>query len=151
MLLDINLLSQPARLPAEVLGGPTLLPLCLALLTRHDIRAVLDGYGKGCNDTLNDVIHVAALRRTGRELDHVTVAEGIAWIGDQETCFLCVEPADVLVPNIVAMRDGNGALHATDRHDGAGLERGGVCAEFGRRLQLRESGLGWFRRRGRGW
>ena len=136
---QINLLPQPPRLSAQVLSSPPLLALLLALRTRQNRRAALDRDREGGDDALDDVVHVAALRGAGRKLNHVALAQGVAGIGDQVASFLRVVFADVLVPEVVAVENGHGALHASDGDDGAGLEGVGVVAEERGRLE----GLGW--------
>lgn len=42
----------------------------------------------------------------------------------------------MLVPEVVAVDDGDGALHASNGHDGAGLELVGVVAEHGGPLKF---------------
>lgn len=119
---QIYLLAQPSRLPTHILGSPAVLALGLALLRRHNSRTLINGHSEGGNDTLDDVVDVAALRGAGGELDHVALAQGVAGVRDEEASFLGIVFPDTLVPEVVAEGDGDGALHAPDRDDGAGFQ-----------------------------
>jgi len=89
------------------------------------------------------VVNVAALRVAGGELDHVALAQGITGVRDKETRFLGVVFPNTLVPKVVAEGDSDGALHAPDRDDGAGLPARGVVAEHGGPFEWLRAGCLW--------
>lgn len=77
------------------------------------------------------MVNTTALGCTRCELDHVALAEGVARVRDKIPRFRRVVFPDPFVPGGVAIGDSDGALHAPNRDDGAGLEAVGVVAEPG--------------------
>lgn len=149
--LQIELLAQSPRLPANILRSPALLALLLALLPRQQSRSVLNGHGERSDNALNDVVHAAALGSPGRELDHVTLAQRVLRVVYQEFDFLLVVFPDVLVPLVRAVDHSDSTVHAADGDDSAGLSGGGIVAEQGGWVEGLGFGDGWRRGGGGDW
>lgn len=82
-LLDkINLPPKPSRLTTKVLRRPASLPQRFALLLTQNSGPVSNALSERRDDTLNDMVHVFALRRTGRKFNYVAGAEGVGRVGD---------------------------------------------------------------------
>jgi hypothetical protein len=107
-------------------------PSSVSLFAGQDSRSVLNGLAEWCNDTLDDMPHMATLRGSGRKLNHVPFAEGVLRVGDEESGNLGVVFADMTVPDRVAVFNSDCALHAADGDDGTALEGVGVFAKGGR-------------------
>lgn len=82
-------------------------------------------------------MHPSTLGIPGRELDDVTLAQGVVRICHEVTGDFREGLAQVRVPDTVVVGDADGAVHFADRRHGAGSDGVGVVAEGG------EGGLGF--------
>lgn len=114
------------------------------LLPRQNSWAFLNPRSERRNDPLDDVSHATALWCSGRELNHVSLAQRVARVGDQVGRHLGVCLADVGVVDGVAVGDADGAVHLADGEDGSGLDGVRVAADGG-------LGLFWLGGGGGGW
>lgn len=82
LLGKINLPPEPSRLTTKVLRRPASLPHRLTLLLTQNSRPVRNALSERRDDAFNDMVHVFALGRTGREFNDVACAQGVGWVGD---------------------------------------------------------------------